>query len=69
MLLGDRGVSTHSPFASGVAATIIEPINVKGFLKRQKKNNKKQLLALLLQSYHLNICVYLCIDSSEMVVE
>ena len=50
MLLGDRGVSTYTTFASGAAATIIEPINVKGFLKRQK-NNKKQLLALLLQSY------------------
>ena len=40
MLLGDRGVSTHTPFAFGVAATIIEPINVKGFLKRQKKQQK-----------------------------
>ena len=69
MLLGDRGVSTHTTFASGVASTIIEHINVKGFPKRQKNNNKKQLPALLLQSYHLNICVYLCIDSSEMVAD
>ena len=58
MLLGDRGVSTHTPFAFGVAATIIEPINVKGFLKRQKRTTKSNCLHCCCS---LTIQIFLCI--------
>ena len=62
----ETGVNTHT-ICIWSCGTHYWAYQYKGLSQNTKKNNKK--LGLLLQPYHLNIFVYLCIDSSVMVAE